>query len=81
MKDTRSNRDIVAIVKLTNRINGHKANLSEDYQLIKSMYEKSAKNKIIADWINKKINDTYIRIEDGWQNCDFEHNWLKNKSK
>ncbi len=81
MKDTRSNRDIVAIVKLTNRINGHKANLSEDYQLIKSIYEKSAKNKMIADWINKKINDTYIRIEDGWQNCDFEHNWLKDKSK
>lgn len=77
MKDPKSNRDVVAIVKLTNRINGHKANLSDDYQLIKSMYEKSAKSKIIAKWIDKKINDTYIRIEDGWQNCEFKHNWLK----
>ena len=79
MKDPKSNRDVVAIVKLTNRISGHKANLSDDYQLIKSMYEKSAKSKIIAKWIDKKINDTYIRIEDGWQNCEFKHNWLKNK--
>lgn len=79
MKDPKRNRDIVAIVKLTNRIDGHKANLSDDYQLIKSMYEKSAKAKIIADWINKKIDDTYIRIEDGWRDCQFEHNWIKNK--
>lgn len=79
MKDPKRNRDIVVIAKLTNRINGHKANLSDDYQLIKSMYEKSAKAKIIADWVNKKIDDTYIRIEDGWDNCTFEHNWIKKK--
>ena len=77
MKDPKLNRDIVAIVKLTNRIEGHKANLSDDYQLIKSMYEASAKANIISEWINKKIDDTYIRIEDGWDNCQFEHNWLK----
>ena len=77
MKDQKLNRDVVAIIKLTNRIGGHKANLSDDYQLIKSMHEKSAKAKIIAEWIDKKIADTYIRIEDGWDNCQFEHNWLK----
>ncbi len=79
MKDPKRNSEIVAIVKLTARIDGHKANLSDDYQLIKSMYEKSAKAKIIEDWIDKKIEDTYIRIEDGWRDCEFEHNWLKNK--
>lgn len=78
MKDPKRNTDIVAIVKLTNRIEGHKANLSDDYQQIKSMYEKTAKDKIIADWIDKKISDTYIRIEDGWKDCEFEHKgWLK----
>ena len=30
MKDPKRNRDIVAIVKLTNRIEGHRANLSDD---------------------------------------------------
>lgn len=78
MKDPKRNTDIVAIVKLTNRIDGHKANLSDDYQQIKSMYEKTAKDKIITDWIDKKISDTYIRIEDGWKDCEFEHKgWLK----
>ena len=77
MRDPKSNKDIVAIVKLTNRIDSHKANLSDDYQLIKSIYEESAKAKMIEDWVNKKIKDTYIRIEDGWRDCDFKYNWLK----
>lgn len=78
MKDPKRNRDIVAIVKLTARIDGHKANLSDDYQLIKNMYESFAKGEIIKKWIAEKINDTYIRIEDGWRDCQFEHSgWIK----
>ena len=78
MKDPKRDRDIVAIVKLTARIDAHKANLSDDYQLIKDMYEQSAKSQIIKDWIDKKIKDTYVRIEDGWRGCEFEHEgWIK----
>lgn len=78
MKDPKRNRDIVAIVKLTNRIEGHRANLSDDYQMIKGMYEEAQKAKIIADWTEKKIKDTYVRIEDGWRNCEFVHDgWIK----
>ncbi len=46
MKDPKRNRDIVAIVKLTNRIEGHRANLSDDYQMIKGMYENSIKEYV-----------------------------------
>lgn len=78
MKDPKRNKDIVAIVKLTNRIDAHKANLSDDYQLIKSMYEESAKTQILKSWLEKKIKDTYVRIEDGWRNCEFKHDgWIK----
>ena len=80
MKSTKNNRDIVAIVKLTNRIDAHKANLSDDYQMIKGMYEDAAKSKILKEWLDNKIKDTYVRIEDGWQNCEFEHKgWNKAK--
>ncbi len=78
MKDPKRDRDIVAIVKLTARIDAHKANLSDDYQLIKNMYEQATKSEIIKNWINKKIKDTYVRIEDGWRGCEFEHEgWIK----
>jgi len=80
MRDPKKDRESVAIVKLTRRIPAHQANLSDDYQQIKDMYENSAKEKIITDWLNDKIRDTYIRIEDGWRGCDFTHQgWIKSK--
>ena len=76
--DPSTNREIVAIVKLRNRIEGHKANLRDDYEVVKKMYEASAKDKILRDWLAKKINDTYTYIEEGWRNCEFEHKgWIK----
>lgn len=80
MKDPKSSREIVAIVKLTNRIDSHQANLGDDYQLLKGMYEESTKQAIIDKWLEKKIADTYVRIEDGWRGCDFRHKgWIKSK--
>lgn len=78
MKDPKRNRDIVAMVKLSSRIEPHKANLADDYQLIKGMYENSTRAKVLNDWIARKIKDTYVRIEDGWRDCEFQHSgWLK----
>ncbi len=80
MKDPKRDRDIVAMVKLTNRIEAHQANLSDDYQLIKGMYESARKQEILDNWLKKKIAETYVRIEDGWRGCDFEHEgWVKEK--
>ena len=78
MKDPKRNRDIVAIVKLTARIPAHKANLSDDYQTVKGMYEAAARQEAVDQWLEKKINDTYVKIEDAWVDCEFEHKgWLK----
>lgn len=78
MKDPKKNSDIVAMIMLTARIDGHKANLADDYQVIKDMYETAEKTKILTRWLETKINETYVKIEDGWRNCDFEHKgWIK----
>lgn len=75
-----NDREVVAIVKLTSRTPAHRANLSDDYQLIKDMYENSAKEKIVEDWLKEKIKNTYVRIEDGWRGCDFKYDgWIKSK--
>lgn len=82
MIDPKLNREVVAIVKLTNRIDAHKANISDDYQTIKDMYENALREDILKKWLEKKIADTYVRIEDGWRNCDFEHKgWIKSEAK
>lgn len=74
-----SHKDVAAIVKLTNRIPGHRANLSDDYNLIKKMYEEHKKQQILKDWLENKIKNTYVRIEPAWQNCEFHYEgWIKN---
>lgn len=78
MKDVEHNKDIVAIVKLKERIPGHKASLTEDFNMIKEMYEAKHKSDILKDWVEKKIKDTYVNIAEDWRNCEFSYDgWLK----
>lgn len=78
MRDPKRDREIVAMVRLTNRIEAHSANLAEDYQTIKDMYEAAESQAIIDKWLADKIKTTYVRIEDGWRDCDFQHKgWIK----
>lgn len=78
MMDPKKNSEVAAIVRLTSRIPGHRANLSEDYNLIKEMYLDHRKQQILKDWVEKKIKETYIHIEDGWDKCDFQYKgWIK----
>ena len=35
---------------------------------------------MVDQWIARKIKDTYVKIEDNWSDCEFEHDgWVKNK--
>ncbi|MDE6812199.1 MAG: peptidylprolyl isomerase [Muribaculaceae bacterium] len=78
MKDERHNRDVAAIVKLTNRIEGHKASMQEDFNQLKSMYASHRSEVLLRDWVEKKIKETYVRIEDGWVPCEFKYQgWIK----
>ena len=77
MMNEKTNRQQVAMVKLVKRIDGHKADLAEDYQKIKDMYEDKKKQQIIENWVKEKQKKTYMYIEDGWRNCEFKYNWMK----
>lgn len=79
MTDKR-NHTVVAMVRLTNRIEGHRADLRNDYQLIKRMYEDAERERILAEWIENKIRETYVRIEEGYRNCDFRYKgWIRER--
>lgn len=71
-------RKVAAIVKVTNKNEGHRANINNDYQIIKSMAENNRRQKMIDEWLQKKIETTYVRIDPAWKNCDFKYNgWIK----
>ncbi|MDR1742724.1 MAG: peptidylprolyl isomerase [Dysgonamonadaceae bacterium] len=71
-------KEVAAFVKITNRIEGHKANLATDYQTIKMMAENHKKQQILDEWLRKKIKNTYVRIDPEWKGCDFKYKgWVK----
>lgn len=74
----RQNKEVCAIVKLKNRVEGHKANVSADYQALKQMVEEKKRSDLIKSWLKKKMADTYIKIREEYRNCDFEYSgWVK----
>ena len=77
MINPKTRREQVAIVKLVKRIDGHKADLAEDYMIIKEMCEAKTKEQIIRDWVVQKQKSVYVYIEEGWRNCEFKYDWLK----
>lgn len=78
MIDPQSNKEVVAVVKLKSKVETHKANLTDDYQLLKNFYEESQKAEFLKKWIAKKQKETYISIDPDWQKCEFEFpGWIK----
>lgn len=78
MMDQTKNKEVVAIVKLKSKTNTHKADLVNDYQTIRAMYEGKLSEDLIHDWILQKQKETYISIDPEWQGCDFMYpNWIK----
>lgn len=67
----------VRIVRLMNRTEPHRANLKDDYALIKRAAEADKKQKTIDKWIQGKIKTAFIRIDDTYQNCEFKNDWTK----
>lgn len=78
MMDETKNKEVCAIVKLKSKTDVHKANLVDDYQTIRQMYEQKLSEELLHKWILKKQKETYVAIDPAWRGCDFEYpGWVK----
>jgi len=71
-------RQVAAMVKVTARNEGHKANINNDYQIIRQMAENVRQQKMVDEWLQEKIGKTYVRIDPDWQGCELKYKgWQK----
>ncbi len=71
-------RQVAAMIRITARHEGHRANINNDYQIIKQMAESARQQKMVDEWLQKKIEQTYVRIDPAWQGCELKYKgWLK----
>jgi len=73
MMDETMNKEVCAIVKLKSKNDVHKANIVDDFQVIRSMLEQRLSSEFIEDWIKKKQKEVYVYIDENWRGCDFQY--------
>lgn len=65
------------ILTINNKLPEHKADYASDYLKIKELALRDKQIKAISKWMEEKIQETYIKIDKDYQECDFTSNWLK----
>ncbi|CAM4041542.1 peptidylprolyl isomerase [Gillisia limnaea] len=74
----RTGRSFFKLITVNKRYPEHKANFAQDYMKIKDLALRQKQLNVIADWMDEKIADTYIKINGKFRNCEYSSNWLKN---
>ncbi len=65
------------LIRLNNLIEEHKANVTNDFDVLKEYALVDKKQKQIDSWINDNINDTYIQINENFSSCPCYNKWIK----
>ena len=69
---------VCAIAKLKSRIKSHRASMSEDFQILRNIVKQKRSDELIEDWIKEKQQNTYVRINEDWRDCEFRYpGWVK----
>ena len=75
--ETQQNEKMYKIIFMKDRTITHKADLVNDYVKVQKLALQKKKEENIAKWSKTKINDTYIKISDKYNKCEFQKNWRK----
>ena len=71
-------KTVCVIAKLKSRTEGHKATITEDFNVMKEMVLEKRREKKLHDWVVKKIKSTYVRLNDDYRDCNFEYEgWIR----
>ncbi len=71
-------KTVCVIAKLKNRIPGHKATVTEDFQTLKDVVLNKRREELIHQWVVDKIKNVYTRLNDNYKDCHFEYEgWIK----
>lgn len=65
------------LIKLNNKIDEHKANVVDDFDLLKEYALANKKQKVLEKWVIDNINDTYINLSKDLSVCSCYNKWTK----
>ncbi|WP_347174435.1 peptidylprolyl isomerase [Polaribacter uvawellassae] len=75
--ETQQNEKMYKIIYMKDRTETHQADLVNDYVKVQKLALQKKKEENITKWSKGKINDTYIKISEKYNKCEFQKNWRK----
>ena len=71
-------KKVCAIVKLKSRTEGHKATITEDFQILKNLVLEKRREDKLHQWVVNRIKSTYVRVNERYRDCQFEYEgWVR----
>ena len=65
------------IIRLNKKINAHRANLTDDFAIIKDLAINLKKQEKQLIWIDKILKETYVKINSNIDSCNYKNKWIK----
>ncbi len=65
------------IILLQSRTDPHLANLEQDYSKIRQAALEEKRSRIIREWVEEKINATFVNVDQLFGSCEVVQKWLK----
>lgn len=73
MMDEKKGKETMRIVRLVAKHDPHRANVADDYDMLKEMVENSKRKQMLDDWILAKQKELYVVVTPDWRGCDFQY--------
>lgn len=71
-------KEVVAVVKLRSRVEGHRATMKDDYQEMQDVVVEKLSAEKVNKWIRDLQATTYVRVNEEWRDCEFQYpGWIK----
>lgn len=65
------------LLTVTRKYEEHQADYVKDYERVKELALRQKQLKTINKWQDEKIENTYVNINEDYEDCNFSGNWLK----
>jgi peptidyl-prolyl cis-trans isomerase SurA len=68
-------KPVYKMIRLKSKTSPHRANLTDDYQLLTDKALEDKKKAVIADWIKEKRKKTFLQVTPAYSDCSFYKDW------
>ncbi|MCB2220335.1 MAG: peptidylprolyl isomerase [Bacteroidetes bacterium] len=72
---TQEGKDAYRILYVKERTEPHQANLKQDYDKIQEWALEQKKQEELQKWVEEKVKNTYLKVNDTFKDCTFTNNW------